>query len=96
MGVQENYYAGNVIVFQVPEEWTYTGVGEERSQLQNKKNAFNRLIETPRFRLWHNNKCMEAIQKKTSGEKLAEMMEPKNIKVETRVNGVWQNTERGV
>lgn len=56
---------------------------EERSQLQNKKNAFRRLIETNKFKIWHRLKTAEVLLNLQSIDKAVdEMMDEKNIKVE--------------
>ena len=38
---------------------------EERSQLQNKRTAFKRLIEHPKFKLWNARVCYEIMSGKT-------------------------------
>lgn len=61
---------------------------EERSQWQNKKTAWRRMVETPQFKYW------VAVQtgKVEAAEKwLARMMQPENIKVEVRENGEWKD-----
>jgi protein subunit release factor A len=56
---------------------------EERSQLQNKKNAFRRLIETKRFKAWHKLKTSEVLLNLQSIDKVVDkMMDEKNIKIE--------------
>ena len=62
---------------------------EERSQHQNKKIALKRLTEHPKFKIWHNRKVMEVIEGKTIEQKVDEMMEEKNIKVEVKNGGKW-------
>lgn len=59
---------------------------EERSQLQNKKTAFKRMVETPQFKYW------VAVQTKrieSEEEYLEKAMKPENIKTEVRVDGKW-------
>jgi protein subunit release factor B len=58
---------------------------EERSQLQNKKAAFKRMTETVKFKIWLNRMLMD----KTPEERVAEMMDPKNLRVEVQENGKW-------
>lgn len=62
---------------------------EERSQLQNKKIAFRRLIEHPKFKVWHNRKVHEVIEGKTLEQKVDEMMNLKNLKIEVRNGKDW-------
>jgi protein subunit release factor B len=59
---------------------------EERSQLQNKKKAFLRMVETKEFKLW--------VKKITALDDLARCavdrdVWPDRIKVEVRENGKW-------
>jgi protein subunit release factor A len=57
---------------------------DERSQLQNKKKAFNRLIETPEFKKWHKIRCAKALGRTADIENwVDEQMQPENLKVET-------------
>lgn len=62
---------------------------DERSQLQNKKTAFRRMVDHPKFRFWVAEKRREMDTGKTAEERVAEQMAPENIKVEYRVNGTW-------
>ena len=65
---------------------------EERSQTANKRNAFKRLIETKEFKSWHRKKVAEILYGKEESERwLKEMMEPSNMKIETRdpETGKW-------
>lgn len=66
---------------------------EQRSQFQNKKIALRRLIEHPKFKVWHNRKVLEVIEGKTIEQKVDEMMDPKNIKIEMKKEGVWYETD---
>ena len=60
---------------------------EQRDQLQNKRIAFKRLIEQPQFKTWFK---IEAAKRMMGGERLRqinkevdEMMQEKNLKIET-------------
>ena len=70
------------------------GVGESRehkSQIQNRKAAFKRLIEHPKFMLWHTRKCNEVITGQTLEQRVKEMMKLKNLKVEIiNEEGKWE------
>lgn len=60
---------------------------EERSQIQNKNKAFERLIQTKDFILWHNIKCGYALQgiedhKRAMEQEVEECVNPKNLKIE--------------
>jgi len=56
---------------------------EERSQLQNKKSAFLRMIKTKQFALW--------LRIQSGQAALAPVVDfqDKDIKVEYRIDGVW-------
>lgn len=62
---------------------------DERSQLQNKKLAFKRMVEHPAFQWWVHNKRRELETGKTLEERVAESMKPEYIKVEVRKDGLW-------
>ena len=54
-----------------------------RSQHQNRKAAFLRLVESDTFKKWHKYKCAVMMGHEIDLEKkLAESMKPENIKVE--------------
>lgn len=64
-------------------------VGEsrsERSQLQNKKLAFERLINGKEFQMWHKKKAFEIMGLRKTPEQIEkeveETMKPENLKVE--------------
>lgn len=60
---------------------------EERSQLQNKKTAFKRMVDTPQFKYW-----IEVVTKKIESEEayLKRMLQPDLLKIEVRdSNGKW-------
>ena len=62
---------------------------EERNQYQNKKIAFKRLVKNPKFKLWLNRKAKEVIDKKTLEQRVEEMMNEDNLKIEINENGKW-------
>lgn len=63
---------------------------EERSQAQNKKNAFRRLVESKTFQTWLK---MEASARilgfQNLEKKIDEMMDEKNLKIEIVKDGEW-------
>ena len=69
-------------------------VGECRntkSQHQNKKIAFTRLVESSKFKLWNIKKCKEIIDGKSIEEIVKDMMDPKNLKCEIlNDEGKWE------
>lgn len=63
---------------------------EERSQLQNKKAAFKRMVDTATFKAW--------LRVATGRAALAESqvkkdMDPKNLRIEGRETGTWAPIE---
>ncbi len=62
---------------------------EQRSQLQNKKTAFQRMIKDPRFNFWIAEERKRIETGKTAEQRVAEMMEPEYLKVEVRKDGLW-------
>lgn len=65
---------------------------EERSQLMNKEMAFKRMAESKKFQLWARMQAsiMDGLDPEAEVEK---MMKPHNIRVEGRVDGLWQEIE---
>jgi hypothetical protein len=60
---------------------------EERSQLQNKRTAFRRMVETPHFKYWVS---VQTGRVEATEKYLERMMQPENIKVEYRDDhGKW-------
>ncbi len=70
-----------------------TGQSEdERSQFQNKKKAFERLISSEIFKKWHKIEVAKQLGRLTDIEEEVEsMMKPKNLKVEVvNEKGNWE------
>jgi peptide chain release factor 1 len=66
---------------------------DERSQLQNKKKAFSRLINSDKFKKWHRIKTAEMLGEIKTREQIEKevdaSMSAENLKIETMVNGKW-------
>jgi len=63
---------------------------DERSQLQNKRNALVRLANTPKFKAWSKMEIARVSgQLDDTKKKVDNMMNPKNIRVEINVDGKW-------
>lgn len=61
---------------------------EERSQLENKKRAFHRMAQSPKFRLWLNRTLgQEAVKEAERQREVDASLSPDKIKVEVRVRG---------
>lgn len=59
---------------------------EERSQLQNRKLAFRKMVETAQFKIWMNRMLSSG---PSPEERVAKDMVPQNLKIETRKSGIW-------
>ena len=62
---------------------------ENRSQLQNKKAAFRRMTEHPKFKVWLNREIFRLQGRKSAEEKAKEDMNPKNLRVEVKQDKRW-------
>jgi peptide chain release factor 1 len=61
-----------------------------RSQHQNKRNAFMKMIETKEFRAWHKMECSRRMGLLDQVEKTVDRaMQPHNVKVEVKQDGKW-------
>ena len=59
---------------------------QERSQLQNKKLAWHRMLETDKFKLWLRLQCGDAARIEAEVER---DMAPHRLRVEGREDGRW-------
>jgi protein subunit release factor B len=67
-------------------------VGEsrtERSQHQNKKYAFRRLVASGKFQVWLKRKIFEIGRKISIEEEVETMIQNKYLKTEVKENGKW-------
>jgi len=63
---------------------------EERDQHQNRKKAFLKLIETPEFKKRHKIETAKRLGTLIDTEKhVNDQMNPRNIKTEIKINGLW-------
>jgi hypothetical protein len=62
---------------------------QERSQLQNKKQAFRRMTEDPKFKVWLNREIFRLDGKPSPEELVKKDMAPDNLRVEVKQNGRW-------
>ena len=64
---------------------------EERSQLANKRRAFERMGRTQEFQKWAKATAAKMSGQKTVEEIVDEMMQPHNLRIETRnAHGQWE------
>ena len=62
---------------------------ESRSQLENKKEAFHRMMATPKFKVWLNKKLYEIKNNESMEEAVDKQLAPENIQTEIKVDGKW-------
>jgi hypothetical protein len=60
---------------------------EHRSQLQNKQAAWKRMCEHPKFRIWVNRELY--FRGDTPEQRVEKDLQPDNLRVEIRQDGVW-------
>jgi peptide chain release factor 1 len=77
-----------------PDSGAYGESCDERSQNQNRKIAFRRLLSHPKFRIWHTRKVAEYDRGKTLEQEVAESMRSENLRFENKdENGRWTEEE---
>ena len=60
-----------------------------RERQANTKEAFNNLVNNPKFKVWYNMRVHEKIEGKKIKDLVEEMMQPENLRVEIKNNGKW-------
>lgn len=66
---------------------------EERSQLQNRKIAFKRLVGCAAFKIWMSRELLARDGVPTPEERVEKDMEPDNLRIEVRQDGKWTSVE---
>lgn len=66
---------------------------EERSQLENKRRAFSKIVNSGKFKIWLNKEIIRREGEKSAEEKVAEQMVSTNIIVEIKDNDRWVETK---
>lgn len=67
---------------------------DNRTQEANKKAAFHRLVQSPKFRAWHKKEvASRSYHRDLIEREVKATMKPENIKTEIRVNGKWVTYE---
>jgi protein subunit release factor B len=62
---------------------------DSRSQTDNKKNAFIRLTESTKFKVWLNKKLFEIKNQETAEEAVEKELAGSNVKYEIKKDGQW-------
>lgn len=65
---------------------------EERSQLQNKRRAFLRMIETARFKIWMQRETFAQNSYRWDDQTTAKL-DPEELKIEVRRGGRWEEVK---
>lgn len=67
-----------------------SAVGQSHKEKQsNITDAFNRIRNSIKFKMWHQRKVEEYLEHQTLDEKIDKMMDKENLKVETLKDGKW-------
>lgn len=78
-----------------PESGAVGQACEQRMQGQNKKKAFERLVESKEFKTWHKRKTSAMLAGYQDAQHRAEIetdkaMHPKNLRIEVRTENGWE------
>jgi protein subunit release factor B len=77
-----------------PESGAVGTAREHRTQEQNRRAAFRRMIETPKFKAWHRMYSASLVYTDAMVKRTVEaQMQPQNIRIEYRVDGKWVSDE---
>jgi protein subunit release factor A len=63
---------------------------EERSQLANKRRAFERMGRSIKFRIWAQQTAAQLAGRPSVEELVDEWMQPENLKIEAYTDGRWK------
>ena len=63
---------------------------EERDQSKNKKTAFNRLVNSPKFQAWLKMKTSELMMEESIEDKIDREMAESNIRTEVKNGKKWE------
>lgn len=88
-GGQKRNKCKNCCRIRHPESGAVATGQEERSKEQNTKNAFRRLAEHPKFKLWIAKRIHEINENKTTEQMVDEAMGLENLKIEMLKDDKW-------
>jgi protein subunit release factor A len=64
-----------------------------KERKSNIKEALNNLVSNGKFKVWHSIKVHEVLEGEKIEEKIDKMMHRRNLKIELRRNGWWEEEE---
>ena len=65
-----------------------------KSQHQNRKMAFLRLVKSPKFQMWLKMKSQQIENEKSLDEIVDEMTQPEHLKIEVKKDGKWVEVDK--
>ncbi len=68
---------------------TVTGQSN-RDRIANQKEAMQNLLNNPKFKMWHTMRVKEALDGITLEQKVDQMIQPENLKIECQEDGIWK------
>ena len=79
----------NCVRIHHPESGAIVTGQSNRERPSNIREAFKNLLANPKFKLWYSGKVFECQQNETIEERVEKMLDPKNLKIETKEDGKW-------
>ena len=81
----------NCVRLRHPESKTIVTGQSHRESRANLKEAFNNMVNSMKFKLWHNQNIQEALRGYSLKEAIKKSMKPENLKIEGRNSeGKWE------
>lgn len=87
-GQAKNKVASGVRIHH-PESGAMAWASASRSQNENKRAAFEKLVKTPKMKFWLARKIYEVKAGEALEQTVERDMDPKNLKIEIRRDGKW-------
>lgn len=88
-GGQNRNKVKNCVRMRHPESGASSTGQSSRDRQHNLRDAFLRLINSPAFKVWHNQKTIELLTNKSFEQRVEESLRPENLKIECREKDKW-------
>ncbi len=92
-GGQKKNKTNNACRIKHPESGALVTASERRERQRNISTALRRLVDHPKFKVWHAKRCREEVDKLEGQRKIEEIVEEQmrehNLKVEIKEDGKW-------